>query len=129
MPLSFLLDTGLRTTTWAISQTYSGVSYLVYGSPKDPVLEKLDKLQSRIEDLTTNIPQAERDTRFYWLTRDKYPQRSWVIISNEHLIDHTPSKSQALRIIADHIESNQHDTNLQNCTLIQEGAENNTYYL
>lgn len=127
MPLSFLLDTGLRTTTWALSQTYSGVNYLVYGNPKDAVLEKLEKIQSQIEDLTTNIPQAERDVRFYWMTRDKYPHRSWVIISHEHLIGHTPSKSQALRIIADHIESNQNDSDC--CTLIQVGAENNKYYL
>lgn len=125
MSLNFLLDTTLKASSWAIYNGYYGVSNLIYGKQKDPMMEKMDIIETKLNELTTKIPAQENDIRFYWITKDKYPNKSWVIISESCLIKFTKSKSDALKTIADYLDTDPE----KKFTLIQVGSENNQYYL
>lgn len=125
--LGFLLDTGLRTGTYLISQgiyySINGASYLIYGPTEDPVLKKLEGLEKRLEESNS------KDLQYYWASKKihQYQQNHWVVISNQKLLIQAPKKSTALRVIADYQEQN--GDPLCRCLLIQVGQENNSYYL
>jgi len=126
--LSFLLETGLRTGTYLITHSIyygvNGVSYLIYGPTKDPVLQKLENLERRLEESNS------KDRQYYWASKKihQYQSNYWVVISNQKLLIQAPKKSTALRVIADYQEQNT-DPDLCRCLLIQVGQENNSHYL
>lgn len=122
MVLSFIVETTLRTSAWAISKTYDGVTYLIYGPRTDPVLSKLEDLEKKLYIL--NHPEENTpDHIFYQKTKHLYQHNQWIIINLQKLIYQTDQKTKVLRAVADLVE--QHPD--QKYLVIQVGNEQNTF--
>jgi len=118
MPISFLLNTTLHASSWLITQSYYGISYLLYGPQPDPVMNRLAKIE---EQLAQSVV-AKQDMEFYWNTRSKYEHGKWVIISSGILIKQCDSKWNALTTISDHLQNYPHSK----YTILQVGSETTT---
>jgi hypothetical protein len=130
--LGLVLESTLRTGTWVVGQGINGISYLIYGSPEEKVIRKLERLENQINALTNCSSSETEDQRYYWMIKKSqgFDRNSWVVIANQKLILNTESKSQALRAIADFQEENQlNQIEGFRCLLIQVGQENNCFYL
>lgn len=122
--LGFALDLASHTLgagAWAISKTYNGVHYMIYGSDKDQVISKIEELENKLNHLHDS--EDSRDQKFYWKTKHKYNNYDWVVICNETVICQTTSKSEALVAIATHSEEDPD----RKCLLVQVGNEINMY--
>jgi hypothetical protein len=121
MPLSFLLNTTLHASTWLLTQSYYGISYMIYGPRENPVMTRLEK----IEDQLARATLAKQDLEFYWNTRSKYQKDNWIVISSATLIKQCDSKWDALTTISDHLQNHPNSK----YTILQVGSESTTQTL
>lgn len=114
--ISFALEIIAKTSSWVLYNTYSGVKYMIYGSPQQQILSRIDQLENKLNQLNDSP-----DSQFYWKNKHQFKNYHWVVISNQKIICHTQSKAEALVAIA--------EENDEKCLLIQVGNEINSYLL
>lgn len=119
--LSLTLDVvylGLTTSKWILSKTYCGANYLIYGSPEDPVLCKLEQLENQLNQIQS---KKSKNQKFYWENKYQYNNYDWIIISQQKLIFQSNHKGEALTVLAEKSKKNEN----QKYLLIQVGNEIN----
>lgn len=121
--LIYTADISVRTGSWILGKAFQGASYLVYGSKPDPVLTKLEELENKLNH--KNNLEESPNLKYYWLTKHKYQNNYWVVISNDTLLIQTERKTTAIMIIAEYEE----EFPERKCLLIQVGNEINLHEL
>ena len=96
---------------------------MLYGTPKDPIIEKLEKLENRLKNIELTHHHLSNDLDYYWTIKNNYPINTWLVIKNQTVLFDSDKKSDCLNFIANQEQNDQSNTHL----LIQINQENNSF--
>jgi hypothetical protein len=119
--IGLLFDVALYTGHWVLNKTYNGMYYMYYGSPKDPVITRLNEIENQLKSVLT---ETTLDHKYYWSIKSKYSDDNWLVISDQEVLYETKRKTDALRFIAD-----REDNNANQCLLVQINHEEHMYII
>jgi len=117
--LGTILDWSIRGSLWAVGKTYNGVTYLIYGTPKNPLITRIETLENRLSPQNKSSPNVI----YYWDHKYEYPDGNWVVICDGSLVCQTDSKTKALQHLAEKSDEEEN----KKCLLVCVGQENLMY--
>lgn len=109
------MDAALYTSHWVLSKTLSMAYYTVFGVEKNPLMQRLDHIESQLEALDTH----SLNTEWYEKHHENLPDRKWIVISREEHVYTSETKSDALMWIAVREKSDP----MHKCLLLRVGDE------
>jgi len=115
--LSFLLETSF----WLLGKTLTTSYYMIAGSPKDPLLLKLEEMENKLDKRC--VLDQSGNTVYYWSNKTSYRDGSWVVIRDGQLLIETKIKADALATISESSKENIESK----CLLVHVGNECEMY--
>jgi len=101
--LTTLLGTaeyGIRFGVWSLGWGYYGINYLIYGKPEDPVLKRINELETKLdkknETEMNHLTEKSPDFIFFWKHKHLFKFNHWIVIRDLKVLIETPDKITAL---------------------------------
>lgn len=97
--LWFVTETALYASHFVLKKTFDAGWYLAFGAPKDPTVERIEKLENILEEVLEN--HSDELEKWYWKHRDTFKRGKWIVITKNGVLVNTSSKVEALTSVVE----------------------------